>query len=173
MKIIPRAMLGFFCFVATACVAAQSENAAVETGFVSTINGNAFLYTTAGHLLPTSTIQTQYPDANGATVCCIRLLDSALEAPSESTGPVIDALFGRAVFRYRLKSLPTSLEGSPFIGAAVIDAGSVKAEATSTGMIMRVDGALAAPTLTVQVCLGSEGSNVFLIDDGKLKAQIY
>lgn len=173
MPRIQRTLLGIFCLAAVGGATAQTTDGGIETGFVATTHGSAFLYTTDAHLLPTSTIQLQYPTAKGAVACCIRLNGSALDAPSGSTEPVSDALLGRPLFRYRLKAVPPSLKGDPFVGAAVIGSRSIKAEATSTGLIIHVDGISAASTTTVQVCLGSEGSNLFLMADGKLKSQLY
>lgn len=172
MPIIQRTLIALSC-VTAACATAQSRDTGIETGFVATTDGSAFLYTTDGQLAPTSTLQLQYPAARGALACCIRLQGSALEAPSGSSEPVSDALFGRPLFRYRLKQLPAALKGDPFIGAAVIDARTVSADATSAGMIMHVTGAASTAPATVQICLGSEGSNLFLITNGKLRTQIY
>lgn len=173
MQIIRRILLALACVTAAACATGQTRDAGIGTGFVATTGGIAFLYTTDGQLMPTSTLQLQYPVAKGVVACCIRLQGSALEAPSGSTGPVSDALFGRPLFRYRIKQLPAALKGDPFVGAAVIGARKVTTVAASAGSIMHVTGAASTSTATVQICLGSEGSNLFLIADGKLRTQIY
>jgi hypothetical protein len=173
MRIILSTTLALACLAVAACATAQTGNAAIEPGFVASNHGNAFLYTTDAHLLPTSTIQFQYPAGKDAVACCLRLQGSALDAPSASTEPVSDALLGQPVFRYRLKQVPAELKDDPFVAAAVIGAASLKSEATAAGMTMQLRRASAASAATVQVCLGSEGSNLFLLADGKVKAQIY
>jgi hypothetical protein len=174
MRITHRIMLAFSCVAATTCVAGPTRQARIETGFVATRDGSAFFYSTDDQLTPASTIQLQYPAAKGAVACCLRLQGDALGAPSGSIQPVSDALFGRPLFRYPLKQFPAALKGDPFIGAAVIGARSVSVDADSAGTIMQVKGAAtSAKASTVEICLGSEGSNLFLIENGKLKSQIY
>jgi hypothetical protein len=101
------------------------------------------------------------------------LRGDALEAPSRSISPVTDALFGNPVFRYRLKQFPDELRDAPFIGAAVIGASTVSADPVSGGTILRIGTASAGVTSRVKTCLGSEGSQLFLIADGRLASQLY
>jgi len=173
MKLMHRILIGLACTTATACATGQAKDAGAEIGFVATADGAAYLYTTDGHLAAATPIQLQYPAGKGAVQCCLRLQGSALESPGGSTGPVTDALFGSPVFRYRLKRMPAALRGDPFIGVAVIGAPTVSNDPASAGTILHIATASAGNTSRVQTCLGSEGSNLFLIADGKLKAQLY
>jgi hypothetical protein len=173
MKLTYRIFIVLACATAAACATGQTKDAGIETGFVATVDGDAYLYTTDGHLSATVPIQLQYPGAKGAMQCCLRLQGSALEAPSGSTGPVTDALFGNPVFRYRLKQIPAALKGDPFIGAVVIGMPTVSTDSASAGTILRIEAASAGDARRVQICLGSEGSNLFLIVDGKLRTQLY
>jgi hypothetical protein len=171
MKLMHRIFIVLVCVNAAACATSQAKEA--EAGFVAAANGTAYLYTTDGHLSAATPIQLQYPAGKGATQCCLRLQGSALDAPSGSTEPVTDALFGQPVFRYRLKQTPAALKGDPFVGAAVIGTAAVSAEAASAGTVLQVATASAGHSQQVQTCLGSEGSNLFLIDAGKLQSQLY
>lgn len=174
MKLLRRALIALACATAVACAAEPAKDpAGVETGFVAAADGTAWLYTTDGHLSAATSIQLQYPATGGAVQCCLRLQGDALEGPSQSAEPVTDALFGNPVFRYRLKQTPAALKGDPFIGAAVIGAPAVSADPASSGTILYVETASAGNALRVRTCLGSEGSNLFLIAGGKLKAQLY
>jgi len=173
MRLMHRILIVLACAVAAACATGQAKDVGTAAGFVATADGTAYLYTTDGHLAAATLIQLQYPAASGAVQCCLRLHGSALEAPSGSTGPVTDALFGNPVFRYRLKQMPAALKGDPFIGAAVIGAPTVSAGSASAGTVLYIGTASAGDAPRVQTCLGSEGSNLFLITDGKLKAQLY
>jgi len=168
-----RIFLTLACLAAVACAAGQAQEARVETGFVASANGTAYLYTTDGHLAATTPIRLQYPAAGGAARCCLRLQGDALEAPSGSSEPVTDALFGHAVFRYRMKQLPAALKGDPFIGAAVTGAAAVDADPTSAGTALRVAAEPGRPALQLKICLGSEGSNLFLIAGDKVRSQLY
>lgn len=174
MKPMHRALIVLACTAAVACAAEPAKGVAgVEAGFVATADGTAWLYTTDGHLAATATIQLQYPAAGGAVQCCLRLQGDALEAPGASAEPVTDALFGNPVFRYRLKQMPAALKGGPFIGAAVIGAATVSTDPASAGTILHIGTASAGNAPRVRTCMGSEGSNLFLITDGKLKSQLY
>jgi len=173
MKPMHRILIVLFCATAAACATGQAKDVGIEAGFVATADGTAYLYTTDGHLSATVPIQLQYPGAGGAMQCCLRLQGGALEVPSGSSGPVTDALYGNPVFRYRLKQMPAALKGDPFIGAAVIGAPTVGIGPASAGTILYIGTASASGAPRVQTCLGSEGSNLFLIADGKLKAQLY
>lgn len=174
MRPIHRTLIVLACTAAAVCAAEPAKDVArVETGFVAATDGIAWLYTTDGHLAATATVQLQYPTAGGAVQCCLHPQGDALEAPGASTEPVTDALFGNPVFRYRLKRAPAALKGDPFIGAAVIGAATVSADPASAGTILHIGTASAGNTPRVQTCLGSEGSNLFLIADGKLKSQLY
>jgi len=166
-------IIALSCTATTACAARQTGDVGAEAGFVASANGTAFLYSTDGHLAPTTPIQLQYPAARDAVACCLRLQGDALDPPSVSAAPVSDALFGNPVFRYRLKQLPLVLRGGPFIGAAAIGARPVSTNTASGRTIMRVETASPTRVATVETCLGSEGSNLFLIADGKLKTRIY
>ncbi|TPG04256.1 hypothetical protein EAH75_19235 [Rhodanobacter glycinis] len=173
MTFMHRILIVLACATAAACATGQTKDAGIETGFVATVDGAAYLYTTDSHLSATIPIQLQYPGAKGSVQCCLRLQGDALEAPNGSTGPVSDALFGNPVFRYRLKQMPAALKGDPFIGAVVIGAPTATADATSAGTILRIGTAPSGNTSRVETCLGSEGSNLFLIADGKLRTQLY
>lgn len=166
-------IIALTCTATTTCAAPKTGDVGVEAGFVASANGSAFLYTTDGRLAPTTPIQLQYPATRDAVACCLRLLGSALDPPSVSAEPVSDALFGNPVFRYRLKQLPPPLQGDPFVGAAAIGARPVSTNTASGRTIMRVEAASPTRVAIVETCLGSEGSNLFLIADGKLKTQIY
>jgi hypothetical protein len=161
------------CIAAVTCVIGQAKEAHVESGFVASGEGVAYLYTTDGHLNAMVPIRLQYPTLEGAAQCCLRLRGDALEAPSRSISPVTDALFGNPVFRYRLKQFPDELRDAPFIGAAVIGASTVSADPVSGGTILRIGTASAGGTSRVKTCLGSEGSQLFLIADGRLASQLY
>ncbi|EIL96573.1 hypothetical protein RHOFW104T7_11215 [Rhodanobacter thiooxydans] len=168
-----RTLIVLACTAAVVCAAEPAKSVAgVEAGFVAAADGTAWLYTTDGRLAATATIQLQYPAAGGAVQCCLRLQGDALEAPDTSTEPVTDALFGNPVFRYRLKQLPAALKGDPFIGTAVIGTRTVHADPASAGTMLRI-GTASGNAPRVQTCLGSEGSNLFLIADGKLQSQLY
>jgi hypothetical protein len=173
MKLMHRIFIVLTCAAAAACATGQAKDVGTETGFVATANGTAYLYTTDGHLAATIPIQLQYPIAKGAVQCCLRLQGNALEAPSGSTEPVTDALFGNPVFRYKLKQMPSALKGDPFVGAAVIGTPTVSTDSASAGTILHIGAASAGSARQVQICLGSEGSNLFLITDGKLTSQLY
>jgi hypothetical protein len=173
MKPMHRILIVLACATAAACATGQAKDVETETGFVATADGTAYLYTTDGHLSAATPIQLQYPAAGGAVQCCLRLQGSALEAPSPSTGPVTDALFGHPVFRYRLKQMPAALKGDPFIGAVVIGAPTVSNDPASAGTTLHIGTVSAGNAPRVQTCLGSEGRNLFLITGGKLKAQLY
>jgi hypothetical protein len=173
MKRMHRIFIGLACAATAACATGQAKDAGIEIGFVATADGTAYLYTTDGHLAAATPIRLQYPAGKGAVQCCLRLQGSALESPGGSTVPVTDALFGNPVFRYRLKRMPAALRGDPFIGAAVIGAPTVSTGSASAGTILHIGTASAGNAPRAQTCLGSEGSNLFLITDGKLKAQLY
>lgn len=173
MKLMHRIFIVLACATAAACATGQAKDVGTETGFVAAANGTAFLYTTDSHLVATTPIQLQYPASKGTVQCCLRLQGSALEAPSGSTEPVTDALFGNPVFRYRLKQMPAALKGDPFVGAAVIGTPTASTDSASTGTILHIGATSAGNTRQVQICLGSEGSNLFLIADGKLRTQLY
>ncbi|MDW2982939.1 MAG: hypothetical protein WBG81_00090 [Rhodanobacter sp.] len=173
MRLMHRILIVLACVVAAACATGQAKDVGTEAGFVATADGTAYLYTTDGHLAAATLIQLQYPAAGGAVQCCLRLQGSALEAPSGSPGPVTDALFGNPVFRYRLKQMPAALKGDPFVGAAVIGTPTVSTGSASAGTVLYIGTAPAGDAPRVQTCLGSEGSNLFLIAGGKLKAQLY
>lgn len=173
MKLMHRILIVLACATAAACATGQTEDVRVTTGFVASAGGTAYLYTTDGQLSATTPIQLQYPGGKGAARCCLHLQGSALEAPSGSSGPVTDALLGNPVFRYRLKQMPAALKGDPFIGAAVIGTPAASADAASAGTILHIGTASTGNTRRVQICLGSEGSNLFLITGGKLASQLY
>ena len=168
-----RLLIMLACATATACATGQTKGDRIETGFVATADGTAYLYTTDGQLSAATPIHLQYPAGKGAVQCCLRLQGDALEAASGSAGPVTDALFGNPVFRYRLKQMPAALKGDLFIGAAVIGAPTVRADTASAGTTLHIGAAATGNASRVQICLGSEGSNVFLITDGKLTSQLY
>ncbi len=171
MKLMHRIFIVLVCANAAACATGQAKEA--EAGFVAAANGTAYLYTTDGHLSAATPIQLQYPVGKGAAQCCLRLQGSALDAPGGSTEPVTDALFGQPVFRYRLKQTPAALKGEPFVGAAVIGSAAVSAETASAETILQIATTSAGHPRQLQTCLGSEGSNLFLIGDGKLRSQLY
>lgn len=173
MTAMQRIILALACLAAVACARGRTNEAQVEAGFVASANGAAYLYTTDGHLSAATPIRLQYPAAKGAAQCCLRLQGDALEAPSASAEPVSDALFGHPVFRYRIKQPPATLKGDPFIGAAVIGAPTVDADPASASTTLRIATEPTHPALQAKVCLGSEGSNLFLIADGKLQSQLY
>jgi hypothetical protein len=171
MKLMQRLFIVLVCAAAAACATGQAKEA--EAGFVAAANGTAYLYTTDGHLSAATPIQLQYPAGKSAAQCCLRLQGSALEAPSGSTGPVTDALFGQPVFRYRLKQTPAALKGDPFVGAAVIGPAAASTKGASAGTVLQLATTSAVHSQQMQTCLGSEGSNLFLIEGGKLQSQLY
>jgi len=78
MKCVHRVLVVLVCVTAAACAAGTTRAAGIETGFVATADGAAYLYTTDGLLSATVPIQLQYPGARGAARCCLRLRGSAL-----------------------------------------------------------------------------------------------
>ncbi len=69
--------------------------------------------------------------------------------------------------------MPAALKGNPFIGAAVIGTPAATADGASVGTLLRIGTTPSGNASHVEVCLGSEGSNLFVIADGKLTSQLY
>jgi hypothetical protein len=174
MRIMHRFAVATGYLATAACASGQARAVEVGTAFVVATHDMAYLYTKDSHLSATTSIQLQYPSETGAVNCCLRLQGSALDVPSKSAAPVSDALYGNPIFRYRLKHLPAALKSNHlFIGAAVIGAQTVNPDAASAGTSLHVQVMASDSSSTVKICLGSEGSNLFLIVGGKLKSQLY
>lgn len=170
---IKRACTVTICLSLCGCFAARTEKSSLQVGFVASTQGKVYLYTTASEIAPMSKIQLQYPGSNEVAVCCVSLRGRSLRKPDTTANPASDPLLGNAIYRYALEVIPRELAKTPFIGAAILGDQRVTSRSPLSGEKLDVLDEHSGIATVVDICLGTEGVNLFLSDKSGVKNQLY
>jgi hypothetical protein len=161
------------CLALCGCFTVKADQPSLQLGFVASIRGNAYLYTTASRIPPMSQIQLQYPEPGSAAACCISLKGSSLDKPDVTVDPASDVIKGNTIYRYALKIVPDVFAKTPFVGSAIIGDQRVIPDAQSGGEKLALLDERSGVARSADICLGAEGANLFLIEKGQIRSQLY
>lgn len=106
-------------------------------------------------------------------VCCVSLRGSSLRNPDTTADSASDQMLGNAIYRYALKVVPNELIKTTFVGAAVIGDQRVTSGSHLSSEKLDLLDEHSGTTTVVDICLGTEGVNLFLIDKGGVKSQLH
>jgi hypothetical protein len=161
------------CLALCGCFTVKADQPSLQLGFVASIRGNAYLYTTASQVMPMSQIQLQYPGPGNSASCCISLKGGSLDRPDTTAGPASDVITGNTIYRYALKIVPDVFAKTPFVGAAILGDQRVTYDAQSGSEKLVLFDEHSGVARSADICLGTEGANLFLIEKGQIKIQLY